>query len=97
MSLTPNTQTNVRKKGYNAGVDAGEACQRRKDNLVEIKKNKREHNLLKKRRESLLLQSQPLLDASQNVAAAIEKKVATCFLICFYIDLCFMGFFFRGN
>lgn len=75
--LRPSTRTEVRKKGYKTGVDAEEARRRREDNLVEIRKNKREDNLLKKRREGLLLQSQPLLDASQNAASAIEKKVQT--------------------
>ncbi|MBA0584626.1 hypothetical protein Gorai_015429, partial [Gossypium raimondii] len=69
------SRTEVRKKSYKTGVDADEARRRREDNLVEIRKNKREDNLLKKRREGLLLQSQqPLLDAVQN-AAAIEKRL----------------------
>ncbi|KAJ0006896.1 hypothetical protein Pint_29922 [Pistacia integerrima] len=95
MSLRPSTQTEVRKKGYKSGVDAGEARQRREDNLMEIRKNKREDNLLKKRLEGLLLQSQSLLDASPNVDATIEKKVPTRFLICICIDLCFMGFLWK--
>ncbi|XP_048225791.1 importin subunit alpha-4 isoform X2 [Ricinus communis] len=74
MSLRPSTRTEVRKKSYKTGVDADEARRRREDNLVEIRKNKREDNLLKKRREGLLLQSQHLLDASQN-ADAVEKRL----------------------
>lgn len=75
MSLRPGSRTEVRKKSYKTGVDADEARRRREDNLVEIRKNKREDNLLKKRREGLLLQSQqPLLDAVQN-ATAVEKRV----------------------
>ncbi|KAK4339753.1 hypothetical protein RND71_041215 [Anisodus tanguticus] len=74
MSLRPNTRTEVRKKSYKIGVDADEARRRREDNLVEIRKNKREDNLLKKRREGLILQSQQLPDASQT-PAAIEKRV----------------------
>ncbi|KAK5813586.1 importin subunit alpha-4 [Gossypium arboreum] len=75
MSLRPGSRTEVRKKSYKTRVDADEARRRREDNLVEIRKNKREDNLLKKRREGLLLQSQqPLLDAVQN-AAAIEKRL----------------------
>lgn len=80
MSLRPSTRTEVRKKAYKTGVDADEARRRREDNLVEIRKNKREDNLLKKRREGLLLQSQHLLDASQN-AAAIEKRVYSFFFL----------------
>ncbi|KAI8024229.1 Importin subunit alpha-4 [Camellia lanceoleosa] len=74
MSLRPNSRTEVRKKSYETGVDGDEARRRREDNLVEIRKNKREDNLLKKRREGLLLQSQQLSDASQT-PAAIEKRL----------------------
>ncbi|CAL5341059.1 unnamed protein product [Camellia sinensis] len=74
MSLRPNSRTEVRKKSYKTGVDGDEARRRREDNLVEIRKNKREDNLLKKRREGLLLQSQQLSDASQT-PAAIEKRI----------------------
>ncbi|CAL5378544.1 unnamed protein product [Camellia sinensis] len=74
MSLRPNSRTEVRKKSYKTGVDADEARRRREDNLVEIRKNKREDNLLKKRREGLLLQSQQLSDASQT-PAAIERRL----------------------
>ncbi|GMY20888.1 importin subunit alpha-4 [Fagus crenata] len=78
MSLRPSsTRAEVRKKSYKTGVDADEARRRREDNLVEIRKNKREDNLLKNWREGLQgLPSQPmqqLLDASQN-AAALEKR-----------------------
>ncbi|KAM7481817.1 hypothetical protein LguiB_006400 [Lonicera macranthoides] len=75
MSLRPNSRTEVRKKSYKTGVDADEARRRREDNMVEIRKNKREDNLLKKRREgNLLLQSQQLPDSSHS-PAAIEKRL----------------------
>lgn len=73
MSLRPGNRTEVRKKSYKIGVDADEARRRREDNLVEIRKNKREDNLLKKRREGLL-QSQQLHDATQ-APDAFEKRV----------------------
>nr|GLL37405.1 importin subunit alpha-4 [Ipomoea trifida] len=74
MSLRPSTRADARKKSYKTGVDADEARRRREDNMVEIRKNKREDNLLKKRREGLLLQSQQLPDATQS-PAAIEKRL----------------------
>lgn len=78
MSLRPGTRTEVRKKSYKIGVDADEARRRREDTMVEIRKNKREDNLLKKRREGLpLLAQQQLSDASPS-PAAIEKKVTLC-------------------
>lgn len=76
MSLRPNSRTEVRKKSYKIGVDADEARRRREDNLVEIRKNKREDNLLKKRREGMLLQSQPqplVNDAAQNIDKKLES------------------------
>lgn len=76
MSLRPGTRSEARKKSYKTGVDADEARRRREDNLVEIRKNKREDSLLKKRRDGLLNQSHQLLDASQT-AAALEKKVCS--------------------
>ncbi|KAE8711551.1 Importin subunit alpha-4 [Hibiscus syriacus] len=75
MSLRPGTRTEVRKKSYKIGVDADEARRRREDNLVEIRKNKREDNLLKKRREGLLLQSHRSLLDSVQYAEAIQKEL----------------------
>ncbi|KAJ0092139.1 hypothetical protein Patl1_24834 [Pistacia atlantica] len=71
MSLRPTSRTEVRKKAYKSGVDAEDARRRREDNLVEIRKNKREDSLLKKRREGLVLQSQPLTESN----ASMEKKL----------------------
>jgi HEAT repeat protein len=74
MSLRPNSRTEVRKKGYKSGVDAEDARRRREENIIEIRKNKREDNLLKKRREGLVLQGQQISDASQT-AASIERRL----------------------
>jgi importin subunit alpha-1 len=70
MSLRPNARAEVRKKGYKLAVDAEEARRKREDNLVEIRKNKRDESLLKKRREGL--QSQHFSSSVQ--VADIEKK-----------------------
>ncbi|KAK9920008.1 hypothetical protein M0R45_028575 [Rubus argutus] len=74
MSLRPSTRTEVRKKSYKSGVDADDARRRREDNLVEIRKNKREDSLLKKRREGLALSQQQLLDGSPN-PVVVEKRL----------------------
>ncbi|KAL2925503.1 Importin subunit alpha-4 [Bienertia sinuspersici] len=79
MSLRPNSRTEVRKKSYKIGVDAEDARRRREDNMVEIRKNKREDNLLKKRREGMVLQSQPqplFNDATQNMEKKFEAAWA---------------------
>ncbi|CAB4315748.1 unnamed protein product [Prunus armeniaca] len=60
MSLRPSTTTVVRKKSYKTGV--------------EIRKNKREDNLLKKRREGLAPSQQQLLDGTQTTVV-FQKTV----------------------
>ncbi|KAK2645001.1 hypothetical protein Ddye_020196 [Dipteronia dyeriana] len=54
MSLRPSERTEVRRNRYKVAVDADEGRRRREDNMVEIRKTKREESLLKKRREGLL-------------------------------------------
>ncbi|KAL8544949.1 hypothetical protein ACS0TY_005232 [Phlomoides rotata] len=71
MSLRPNARTEVRRSRYKVAVDAEEGRRRREDNMVEIRKNKREENLLKKRREGLQAQQlQPTVTAPQ-----LDKKL----------------------
>lgn len=72
MSLRPNARAEVRRNRYKVAVDADEGRRRREDNMVEIRKSKREESLQKKRRE--VLQNQPLA-TNINVASALEKKV----------------------
>lgn len=56
MSLRPSVRVDVRKKNYKLAVDADDARRKREDNLVEIRKSKREENLQKKRREGNAVQ-----------------------------------------
>ncbi|EOA40102.1 hypothetical protein CARUB_v10008795mg [Capsella rubella] len=53
MSYRPSAKTEVRRNMYKVSVDADEGRRRREGNMVEIRKNKREENLQKKRREGL--------------------------------------------
>lgn len=87
MSLRPNSRTESRKKSYKSGVDADDARRRREDNLVEIRKNKREDSLLKKRREGL--SNSQLLDGSPN-PVVVEKRV--CFDLLKFVTFCDLGF-----
>ncbi|KAK1291387.1 Importin subunit alpha-1 [Acorus calamus] len=78
MSLRPNPRSEVRKKQYKTGVDVEDARRRREDNLVEIRKNKREDSLLKKRREGFLQvqsQQQPPSSLDQGGLSGIENKL----------------------
>eukprot|EP01018_Ginkgo_biloba_P008271 Gb_19762 [translate_table: standard] len=73
MSLRPNSRAEVRKKGYKLAVDTEEARRKREDNMVEIRKNKREENLQKKRREGMAA-----LSAAENAQSIpVEKKLET--------------------
>lgn len=75
MSLRPTARTEVRRNRYKVAVDAEEGRRRREDNMVEIRKSKREESLLKKRREGL--QAQQFAPTSQP--SNIEKRVRICF------------------
>lgn len=82
MSLRPNARTEVRRSKYKVAVDAEEGRRRREDNMVEIRKNKREESLLKKRREGLQTQQFP---TAVNVSQ-IEKKVSVYLSYLSYLD-----------
>ncbi|CAH1426340.1 unnamed protein product [Lactuca virosa] len=71
MSLRPSARTEVRRNRYKVAVDAEEGRRRREDNMVEIRKNRREESLQKKRREVTASQfAMPVQSAS-----AAEKKL----------------------
>lgn len=82
MSLRPNARTEVRRSKYKVAVDAEEGRRRREDNMVEIRKNKREESLLKKRREGLQTQQ---FTTAVNVSQ-IEKKVSVYLSYLSYLD-----------
>ncbi|KAF7805070.1 importin subunit alpha-2-like [Senna tora] len=75
---TGNSRTEVRRNRYKVAVDAEEGRRRREDTMVEIRKNRREESLQKKRREGLQAQQMPAAIHS----TAVEKKVN-------FGDLCF--------
>lgn len=74
MSLRPSDRTEVRRNRYKVAVDADEGRRRREDNLVEIRKSKREESLLKKRREGLQAAQQQQFPANLQTST-VEKKV----------------------
>ncbi|KAH7678660.1 Importin subunit alpha protein [Dioscorea alata] len=71
MSLRPSERAEVRRNKYKVAVDAEEGRRRREDNMVEIRKSRREESLQKKRREGMQAQT---IAASAH-AAAMEKKL----------------------
>lgn len=72
MSLRPNARLEVRRNRYKVAVDADEGRRRREDNMVEIRKNRREENLQKKRREGIQQFAVPV-----ESTTGIDKKVDT--------------------
>ncbi|CAL9107688.1 unnamed protein product [Musa textilis] len=72
MSLRPSERAEVRRNKYKVAVDAEEGRRRREDNMVEIRKNRREESLQKKRREGMQALSLP---QTTTHTSAIEKKL----------------------
>ncbi|KAE8705577.1 hypothetical protein F3Y22_tig00110422pilonHSYRG00119 [Hibiscus syriacus] len=70
MSLRPNTRR-VSRNRYKVAVHAEEGRRRREDNMVKIRKSRREESLQKKRREGL--QARPMPTSLQS--SADEKKL----------------------
>ncbi|KHN29764.1 Phospholipase D beta 1 [Glycine soja] len=66
-----NARTEVRRNNYKVVVDADEGRRRGEDTMVEIRKNRREESLQKKRCEGLQFQQIP----SSLLSTVIEKKV----------------------
>ena len=79
MSLRPGSRAEVRRSRYKVAVDAEEGRRRREDNMVEVRKNRREESLQKKRREGFLNNQQFSLPADS--ASSMDKKVysSKCF------------------
>ncbi|KAL1118348.1 hypothetical protein V6Z11_D01G028700 [Gossypium hirsutum] len=73
MSLRPSTRTEARRNRYKVAVDAEEGRRRREDNMVEIRRSKREESLLKKRREGLQAQQFAASLHSSNVEKKLES------------------------
>ncbi|EOY06648.1 Importin alpha isoform 2 [Theobroma cacao] len=73
MSLRPSTRTEVRRNRYKVAVDAEEGRRRREDNMVEIRKSKREESLQKKRREGLQAQQFAASMQSSNAEKKLES------------------------
>ncbi|KAI5658613.1 hypothetical protein M9H77_27406 [Catharanthus roseus] len=72
MSLRPNSRADARRSRYKVAVDAEEGRRRREDNMVEVRKNRREESLQKKRREGLQNNQQFSLPAD---ATSMDKKL----------------------
>ncbi|GAA0153606.1 hypothetical protein LIER_11806 [Lithospermum erythrorhizon] len=72
MPLWPSERTEVRRNRYKVVVDANEGRPKREDQMVDIRKRKREETFLKKRRKGL--QNQQQFIASLHPSTVVEKK-----------------------
>jgi hypothetical protein len=63
-----------RKKEYKKGVDADDARRKREDNIIELRKNKRDENLQKKRMVNAG-PSYAMEDSSARTSLAMQNKV----------------------
>ncbi|KAF9619948.1 hypothetical protein IFM89_010564 [Coptis chinensis] len=75
MSLRPNARNEARRNRYKVAVDAEEGRRRREDNMVEIRKNKREESLQKKRREGMTPNQQYHSSLGGGIQTSVEKKL----------------------
>jgi importin subunit alpha-6/7 len=79
MSLRPSERVEVRRNRFKVAVDAEEGRRRREDNMVELRKSRREESLQKKRREGMTQAQQympfSLTDEMTHSSSVVEKKV----------------------
>lgn len=70
----------VRRKGFKKGVSAEEGRRKREDNLIELRKNKRDENLQKKR----LVQAPEgfAMEDSNRAGVAVQQKARAAGVIC---------------
>ena len=81
-----------RKKDFKKGIDAEEARRKREDNIIELRKNKRDENLQKKRQTQIAPQQQQYAQEDSNRAMApgaqIQQRVRGRRVRVFCFDLC---------
>ena len=75
MSLRNDSRADRRKKGFKKGIDADDARRKREDNIVELRKSKRDENLQKKRMVFSGGEHASMEDSTRGGAAAIQQKV----------------------
>lgn len=91
MSLRPNARVELRRNRYKVAVDADEGRRRREDNMVEIRKNRREENLQKKRREGIQQFPVPV-EATTGIEKKVCIRIYTCAWVFEMVKLFWSGF-----
>ncbi|RDX94678.1 Importin subunit alpha-4, partial [Mucuna pruriens] len=78
MSLPPGSSFETRKKTYKSGIDSDQSRRRREDDLVGIRKNKRQDTLFKKRTQTHFTPIDDVLEAVRvlaNVTSGTSEQV----------------------
>lgn len=75
MSARPDTAGRRKGKGFKKGIDQEEARRKREDNIIQLRQNKRDENLLKRRAGV----SDPAvsLSSTANVNQSMAQKVVS--------------------
>ena len=95
MSLRPSERVEVRRNRYKVAVDAEEGRRRREDNMVEIRKNRREESLLKRRREGLQAQV-PAPPSGVEKKVRIRRPLRSLFRFLFFFFFCCLNCDYEG-
>ena len=91
--LRPTSRADARKKGFKKGIDADDARRKREDNIVELRKTKRDENLQKKRMMFATgHDSAAMEDSTRGGGGAAAQKVhardlISCIAYCWYAML----------
>jgi importin subunit alpha-1 len=86
MSLRPNSKADARKQRYKVAVDTEEAHRKREENMVEIRKSKREESLLKKRREAVASAPDSQSSTGYDQTISLDEKVSS-HIVTWYITI----------
>lgn len=82
MSLRPEPRADRRKKGFKKGLDPEDARRKREDNIIELRKSKRDESLQKKRNLSLGMAAHYMEDSTRSgVAGQRVGFMSLCFTL----------------
>lgn len=82
MSLRPEPRADRRKKGFKKGLDPEDARRKREDNIIELRKSKRDESLQKKRNLSLGMAAHYMEDSTRSgVAGQRVGSMSLCFTL----------------
>jgi len=73
MSLRPGSRSEARKKGFKGTLSADEARRKREDQMIQIRKDKREEGLMKKRREGMQVEA---FQEAPKLAPNVQQKLS---------------------